>query len=162
MVKGQILRAATILTGEPVTQEQLDGAVGGVSSTLEPGQQVSPQAVVNVLVIGEIAEHYRGQDLTDAVVVSPDLGNAKTASLFARLLGVPVAAGSKVTFQKKKGKKWKKVGKGSTNSAGVAKAKFKGRKGDRVRAVFAGAGEVIVGSGSSPVPAATSKAVRVK
>lgn len=74
----------------------------------------------------------------------------------------PVAAGSKVTFQKKKGKKWKKVGKGSTNSVGVAKAKFKGRKGDRVRAVFAGAGEVIVGSGSSPVPAATSKAVRVK
>ena len=45
--------------------------------------------------IGELAEHYRGQDLTDAVVVSPDFGNAKTASQFARLLGVPVAAGSK-------------------------------------------------------------------
>jgi len=29
------------------------------------------------------------------VVVSPDLGNAKTATQFARLLGVPVAAGSK-------------------------------------------------------------------
>ena len=45
--------------------------------------------------IGELAEHYRGQDLTDAVVVSPDFGNAKTASQFARLLGLPVAAGSK-------------------------------------------------------------------
>ncbi len=51
--------------------------------------------VDHLTAIGEIAEHYRGQDLTDAVVVSPDLGNAKTASLFARLLGVPVAAGSK-------------------------------------------------------------------
>ena len=45
--------------------------------------------------IGELAEHYRGADLTDAVVVSPDFGNAKTASQFARLLGLPVAAGSK-------------------------------------------------------------------
>ena len=35
------------------------------------------------------------QDLTDSVVVSPDLGNAKTATQFARLLGLPVAAGSK-------------------------------------------------------------------
>lgn len=51
--------------------------------------------VDHLTAIGELAEHYRGQDLSDAVVVSPDLGNAKTASLFARLLGVPVAAGSK-------------------------------------------------------------------
>ena len=45
--------------------------------------------------IGVLADHYRGRDLTDTVVVSPDLGNAKTATLFARLLGLPVAAGSK-------------------------------------------------------------------
>jgi ribose-phosphate pyrophosphokinase len=45
--------------------------------------------------LGVLAEHYRDQDLTDSVVVSPDLGNAKTATLFARLLGLPVAAGSK-------------------------------------------------------------------
>ena len=51
--------------------------------------------VDHLTAIGELAEHYRGRDLSDAVVVSPDLGNAKTASLFARLLGVPVAAGSK-------------------------------------------------------------------
>ncbi len=42
-----------------------------------------------------IAEHFRTQDLSNAVVVSPDLGNAKAASQFARLLGLPVAAGSK-------------------------------------------------------------------
>lgn len=45
--------------------------------------------------IGELADHYRATDLTDTVVVSPDFGNAKTASQFARLLGLPVAAGSK-------------------------------------------------------------------
>lgn len=43
-----------------------------------------------------IADHFRGsEDLTDAVIVSPDLGNAKQATNFARLLGLPVAAGSK-------------------------------------------------------------------
>ncbi|MGH3424847.1 MAG: ribose-phosphate diphosphokinase, partial [Nocardioidaceae bacterium] len=51
--------------------------------------------VDHLTAIGELADHYRGRDLSDTVVVSPDLGNAKTATLFARLLGVPVAAGSK-------------------------------------------------------------------
>jgi ribose-phosphate pyrophosphokinase len=45
--------------------------------------------------IGELADHFRHRDLSDTVVVSPDLGNAKTATQFARLLGLPVAAGSK-------------------------------------------------------------------
>ncbi|MFV0306532.1 MAG: ribose-phosphate diphosphokinase [Desertimonas sp.] len=45
--------------------------------------------------IGELADHFRGTDLANSVVVSPDLGNAKTANQFARLLGVSVAAGSK-------------------------------------------------------------------
>lgn len=42
-----------------------------------------------------IADHFSPRDLSNAVVVSPDLGNAKAASQFARLLGLPVAAGSK-------------------------------------------------------------------
>ncbi|MEV4137365.1 ribose-phosphate pyrophosphokinase [Dactylosporangium sp. NPDC049742] len=46
----------------------------------------------------ELATHFRGLDLTNSVVVSPDLGNAKVASAFARLLGVPVAAGAKQRF----------------------------------------------------------------
>jgi ribose-phosphate pyrophosphokinase len=45
--------------------------------------------------ISELAVHFRRQDLSNTVVVSPDLGNAKVASEFARNLGVPVAAGSK-------------------------------------------------------------------
>jgi ribose-phosphate pyrophosphokinase len=42
-----------------------------------------------------LADHFRGRALTNTVVVSPDLGNAKPATQFARLLGLPVAAGSK-------------------------------------------------------------------
>jgi ribose-phosphate pyrophosphokinase len=46
----------------------------------------------------ELAAHFRRDDLGDAVVVSPDLGNAKSAARFARLLGLPVAAGAKQRF----------------------------------------------------------------
>ena len=42
-----------------------------------------------------LARHFGGQSLRNTVVVSPDLGNAKQASHFARMLKVPVAAGSK-------------------------------------------------------------------
>ena len=51
--------------------------------------------VDHLTAIGVLAEHFRGGDLTNSVVVSPDLGNAKTATQFARLLGLPVAAGAK-------------------------------------------------------------------
>lgn len=51
--------------------------------------------VDHLTALGVLAEHYLDCDLENAVVVSPDLGNAKTATQFARLLGVPVAAGSK-------------------------------------------------------------------
>ncbi len=42
-----------------------------------------------------LAAHFRRRDLSNAVVVSPDFGNVKEANHFARLLDVPVAAGSK-------------------------------------------------------------------
>src|SRR5258708_17555100 len=45
---------------------------------------------LNVLV-----NYFRNRDLTNTVVVAPDLGNAKSASHFARMLRLPVAAGSK-------------------------------------------------------------------
>jgi ribose-phosphate pyrophosphokinase len=46
----------------------------------------------------ELAAHFRQYDLDDAVVVSPDLGNAKEASHFARMIGTPVAAGAKQRY----------------------------------------------------------------
>lgn len=46
----------------------------------------------------ELAAHFRGYDMSNTTVVSPDLGNAKEAAAFARMLGVPVAAGAKQRF----------------------------------------------------------------
>jgi ribose-phosphate pyrophosphokinase len=46
----------------------------------------------------ELAEHFRSHDLSKTTVVSPDLGNAKEAAAFARLLGVQVAAGAKQRY----------------------------------------------------------------
>lgn len=51
--------------------------------------------VDHLTAITHLAEHFSDRDLTNTVVVSPDLGNAKAATQFARLLGLPVAAGSK-------------------------------------------------------------------
>lgn len=42
-----------------------------------------------------LAQHFRGYGLTNGIVVSPDLGNAKSATQFARQLNMPVAAGNK-------------------------------------------------------------------
>jgi ribose-phosphate pyrophosphokinase len=46
----------------------------------------------------ELAQHFRQYDPTNSVVVSPDLGNAKQAAAFARMLGMTVAAGAKQRF----------------------------------------------------------------
>ena len=51
--------------------------------------------VDHLTALGVLADHFRGRELSDTVAVSPDLGNAKTATQLARLLGLPVAAGSK-------------------------------------------------------------------
>jgi ribose-phosphate pyrophosphokinase len=40
-----------------------------------------------------VARHFRSRRPTNTVVVSPDLGNAKEASRFARSLSLPMAAG---------------------------------------------------------------------
>jgi ribose-phosphate pyrophosphokinase len=45
--------------------------------------------------VHELAEHFKQRDLTDTVIVSPDLGNAKVATQLARKLDLTVAAGNK-------------------------------------------------------------------
>jgi len=45
--------------------------------------------------LSELAAHFGGRDLAGAVVLSPDLGNARSAAAFAARLGLPVAAGAK-------------------------------------------------------------------
>jgi ribose-phosphate pyrophosphokinase len=43
----------------------------------------------------ELGDHFRGLDLSNTVVVSPDLGNAKQTAALGRILGVPIALGAK-------------------------------------------------------------------
>jgi ribose-phosphate pyrophosphokinase len=43
----------------------------------------------------ELAGHFRTGELANSIVVAPDLGYAKEATRFARLLGLPVAAAAK-------------------------------------------------------------------
>jgi len=50
----------------------------------------------------ELAAHFSKKDLSNAVVLSPDLGYAKSAAAFARRLGLPVAAGAKERFSDNK------------------------------------------------------------
>ncbi|MFF8594738.1 ribose-phosphate diphosphokinase [Streptomyces sp. NPDC015220] len=46
----------------------------------------------------ELAAHFARYDLSRTTVVSPDLGNAKEAAAFARLIGAQVAAGAKQRY----------------------------------------------------------------
>jgi ribose-phosphate pyrophosphokinase len=46
----------------------------------------------------ELAEHFKRLDLSNTVVVSPDLGYAKAAAAFARRLSLSVAIGAKQRF----------------------------------------------------------------
>lgn len=43
----------------------------------------------------ELADHFRALDLSNTVVVAPDMGYAKSAAAFARRLGLPVAVAAK-------------------------------------------------------------------
>lgn len=54
-----------------------------------------PMPVDHLNALRVLAPHFRDRDLANTVVVSPDLGHAKPAGAFARMLGVPVASGSK-------------------------------------------------------------------
>ena len=51
--------------------------------------------VDNLHALNELADHFRGLDLSNTIVVSPDLGYAKSAMTFARKLGLDVAIAPK-------------------------------------------------------------------
>jgi ribose-phosphate pyrophosphokinase len=57
-----------------------------------------PVPVDHLHALRELAAHFRQYDLSRTTVVSPDLGNAKEAAAFARLLGARVAAGAKQRY----------------------------------------------------------------
>lgn len=76
---------------------QTAGATRVITMTLHSEQVHGffSMPVDHLTAVRELADHFKGRDLANTVVVSPDFGYAKVASQFARLLGVGVAAGSK-------------------------------------------------------------------
>jgi hypothetical protein len=82
-------RVVAYVGGTRITEQQLQRVVAGVSSTLEPGQQVSREAVVNVMIHGALAEQIAAErkiSVTDA-----DREAVIKNSELAGLLAVPDA-----------------------------------------------------------------------
>lgn len=72
-----------------ITQSQLDRAVAGVSSTLQAGQQISRDAVVNVMIHGILAEQIAAE--RNIVVTDAQREALIKNSELAGLLSVPDA-----------------------------------------------------------------------
>jgi len=76
-----------------ITEKQLERVVAGVSATLQPGQQVSTEAVVNVMIHGALAERIaaeRNIPLTDAAREAV-IKNSELAGLLAVPDARPIA-----------------------------------------------------------------------
>ena len=80
---------AAYVDGTPITSKQLDAAVAGVGETIEEGQQVSPQAVLDALVQGAIAEKLAAQN--DIVITDAQRDTALKGSNLEPLLPIPAA-----------------------------------------------------------------------
>lgn len=72
-----------------VTQSELDTALGGVQQTLQQGQQVSPTAVINVMIHGALAEQIAAA--RDVTVTDAQRDQLIKTSNLAPLLDVPDA-----------------------------------------------------------------------
>lgn len=72
-----------------ISQDQLDSALGGVQQTLQEGQQVATNAVVNVMIHGAIAEQIAATN--NVVVTDAQRDKVLATSNLAPLLKVPEA-----------------------------------------------------------------------
>ena len=72
-----------------ITQDQLDDAVAGVTATLQAGQQVSRQAVVNAMIHGALAEQIAAAN--DIAVTDSERDTVMKGSELVGLLAVPAA-----------------------------------------------------------------------
>jgi hypothetical protein len=72
-----------------ITQSQLDQAMTGLSSTLQEGQTVSQEAVVNAMIQGQLAEQIAADQ--DIVLTDADRDAVLATSELAPLAQVPAA-----------------------------------------------------------------------
>ena len=80
---------AAYVDGTAILQRQLDAAVAGVAQTLDAGQQVSPQAVLDALVHGAIADQIAAKN--HIVVTDAERDGALKGSNLEPLLAIPAA-----------------------------------------------------------------------
>lgn len=81
---------AAYVDGTAITSKQLDASVAGVGQTVEQGQQVSPQAVLDAMVHGAIADRIAAKN--NVVVTDVERRAALEGSNLEPLLPIPAAA----------------------------------------------------------------------
>ena len=81
---------AAYVDGTVITSKQLDAAVAGVGQTVEQGQQVSAQAVLDAMVHGVIADRIAAKN--NVVVTDVERKAALQGSNLEPLLPIPAAA----------------------------------------------------------------------
>ena len=81
---------AAYVDGEPITSAQLDAAVAGVGKTVQEGQQVSSQAVLDAMVHGVIADRIAAKN--NVVVTDAERDAVLKGSNLEPLLPIPGAA----------------------------------------------------------------------
>lgn len=81
---------AAYVDGTAITSKQLDAAVAGVGATVEQGQQVSSQAVLDALIHGVIADRIAAKN--DVVVTDAERDAVLQGSNLEPLLPIPAAA----------------------------------------------------------------------
>jgi len=74
---------------EEISQSALESAVAGVSSTLEEGQTVSSEAVVNAMIHGELSQQIAAR--ANITITDADRDAVLQASELAPLVAVPAA-----------------------------------------------------------------------
>ena len=81
---------AAYVDGTTISSSQLDAAVAGVGQTVQEGQQVSPQAVLDALVHGVMADHIAAKN--GVVVTDAERDAVLKGSNLEPLLPIPAAA----------------------------------------------------------------------
>ena len=74
---------------EAISQSSLESAVAGVSSTLQEGQTVSSQAVVNAMIHGALAEQIAARE--NITITDADRDAVLQATELAPLVAIPAA-----------------------------------------------------------------------
>jgi hypothetical protein len=80
---------AAYVDGTSITSAQLDEAVAGVGQTVDPGQQVSSQAVLDAMIHGVIADQIAAKN--NVTVTDADRDAALKGSNLEPLLPIPAA-----------------------------------------------------------------------